>query len=185
MQLGFYFDQSRCSNCLTCVVACKDWHNIPAGPIFWRRVITVEEGEFPDVDVSFLSTSCYHCVDAPCIRECPVEAISKRDMDGIVIVDGDACVGREQCGNCLEACPYGSPQFGSEPDAKMEKCHLCVDRWSEGKKPICVEACPMRALDAGPMDELESKYGSGREAKGFPGYLECRPSAIFKRKDCG
>ena len=44
MQLGFYFDQSRCSNCLTCVVACKDWHDIPAGPVSWRRVVTLEEG---------------------------------------------------------------------------------------------------------------------------------------------
>ncbi len=24
MQLGFYFDQTRCTGCHTCVVACKD-----------------------------------------------------------------------------------------------------------------------------------------------------------------
>jgi len=35
MQLGFYFDQTRCVGCLTCVVACKDWHDIPAGPANW------------------------------------------------------------------------------------------------------------------------------------------------------
>lgn len=182
MQLGFYFDQSRCSNCLTCVVACKDWHNTPAGPVFFRRVISVEIGEYPEIEVSFLSTSCYHCEAAPCITECPVEAISKRDSDGIVMVDTKACLGREACTRCREACPYGVPQFGSEPDAKMQKCNFCVDRWDENNKPICVEACPMRALDAGSLDELESKYGRGWEAKGFPGYHECRPSVTFKSK---
>ena len=40
MQLGFYFDQTRCINCFTCVVACKDWHDIPAGPASWLKVIT-------------------------------------------------------------------------------------------------------------------------------------------------
>lgn len=183
MQFGFYFDQTRCSNCLTCVVACKDWYDIPEGPVFWRRVITVEEGQYPDLSVSFLSTACYHCGAAPCITECPAEAISKRDSDGIVIVDSDACLGNEQCGKCGEVCPYGAPQFGKDPDAKMQKCNLCLDRWSENKRPVCVEACPMRALDAGPMDALEAKYGNGREAKGFPGHDECRPAVILKPKD--
>jgi anaerobic dimethyl sulfoxide reductase subunit B (iron-sulfur subunit) len=183
MQLGFYFDQSRCTNCLTCVVACKDWHDIPAGPVFWRRVITLEEGQYPNLAVSFLSTSCYHCAAAPCISECPADAIKKRDPDGIVIVDREACMGHEQCGKCKEACPYGSPQFGVEPDAKMQKCDLCSERWKEGKKPVCVEACPMYALDAGPVDELESKYGNGRKAKGFPVCDECRPAVVFKAKD--
>jgi anaerobic dimethyl sulfoxide reductase subunit B (iron-sulfur subunit) len=40
----------------------------------------------------------------------------------------------------------------------MQKCNLCCDRWESGHKPICVEACPMRALDAGPQEEMESKY---------------------------
>ncbi|ESH17933.1 anaerobic dimethyl sulfoxide reductase, partial [Salmonella enterica subsp. enterica serovar Gaminara str. ATCC BAA-711] len=28
------------------------------------------------------------------------------------------------------------------------------DRVADGKKPICVESCPLRALDFGPIDEL-------------------------------
>ncbi|MFH1488477.1 MAG: 4Fe-4S dicluster domain-containing protein [Pseudomonadota bacterium] len=182
MQIGFYFDQSSCSNCLACAVACKDWHDIPAGPVFWRRVTTLEEGEFPDLEVSFLSASCWHCEDATCISRCPAEAISKRASDGIVTVAGDACLGRDQCGECLEACPYGAPQFGSESDAKMQKCDLCADRWDQGKKPVCVEACPMRALDAGPLEKLKSKYGNGLTAKGFTRHDECRPAVLFKTK---
>ncbi|WP_342666912.1 4Fe-4S dicluster domain-containing protein, partial [Salmonella enterica] len=34
------------------------------------------------------------------------------------------------------------------------KCDGCYDRVAEGKKPICVESCPLRALDFGPIDEL-------------------------------
>jgi anaerobic dimethyl sulfoxide reductase subunit B (iron-sulfur subunit) len=32
MQVGFYFDQTRCIGCNACRVACKDWHDIAAGP---------------------------------------------------------------------------------------------------------------------------------------------------------
>ena len=32
MQIGFYFDQTRCTGCSACRVACKDWNDIPAGP---------------------------------------------------------------------------------------------------------------------------------------------------------
>ncbi len=50
---------------------------------------------------------------------------------------------------CKDVCPYGAPQFDDEEKAKMQKCDLCVERWPDQKKPICVEACPVRALDAG------------------------------------
>ena len=159
MSLVFYFRQSRCTGCYTCMVACKDWHDIPSGPVFLRRVSVREEGHYPEVAVSFLSIACYHCVEPACIPACPVGAIRKRQTDGIVVVDQQMCLGREQCGGaCRTACLIDAPQFGTEPNAKMQKCDLCYDRWENGRKPICVEACPMRALDAGPQDEMESKY---------------------------
>jgi NADPH-dependent glutamate synthase beta subunit-like oxidoreductase len=83
---------------------------------------------------------------------------------------------------CLEVCPYHAPQFGSEQNSKMQKCNLCVDRWSENKKPICVEACPTRAMDAGPLDELRSKYGDVKEAEGFAYCGSISPSIRFKPK---
>lgn len=64
----------------------------------------------------------------------------------------------------------------------MQKCNLCVNRWTEGKKPICVAACPTRALDAGPIEEIESKYGSIREAVSFTYSESLKPSVIFKPK---
>ena len=184
MQLGFYFDQSRCSGCFTCVVACKDWHDIPAGPVSWRRVTTTEQGQFPNVSVTFFSSSCYHCAEAPYVPACPVEAITKQKEDGIVIVDRETCLGMESCGGtCQVACPYDVPQFEAESDAKMQMCDLCRARWSEGKKPICVESCPMRALDAGPLDELESRYGRIKEVTGFTFDEMSKPSTVFKARE--
>jgi anaerobic dimethyl sulfoxide reductase subunit B (iron-sulfur subunit) len=108
-------------------------------------------------------------------------AIQKREADGIVLLDREMCLGALNCeGFCQAACPYKAPEFGSGPDAKMEKCDLCFDRWAESKKPICVEACPMRALDAGPTEELIMKYGKIRTAEGFVYSERDRPSVVFK-----
>jgi anaerobic dimethyl sulfoxide reductase subunit B (iron-sulfur subunit) len=183
MQMGFYYDQTRCIGCYTCSIACKDWHDIGAGPVNWRRVKSTERGKFPKPVITFLSLSCNHCAEPVCVLACPVNAITKREEDGIVIVNRKRCLGRDNCGAlCKKACPYNAPQFEDEGNAKMQKCDLCLDRWIEGKKPICVEACPMRALDAGPLDELKVKYGSIREAYGFAYSAKARPSIIFKPK---
>lgn len=182
MQLGFYFDQSRCTGCFTCVVACKDWNDVPAGLASWRRVITIEKGKFPDLFVAFLSMACYHCSEAACVGACPVGAISKREIDGVVVVDREACLGRDNCDMCFEACPYNVPQFGAEENAKMQKCNLCLDRLAENKPPICVASCPMRALDAGTMEELEAKYGNQREAEGLTYFAHLKPSIVVKPK---
>jgi anaerobic dimethyl sulfoxide reductase subunit B (iron-sulfur subunit) len=64
----------------------------------------------------------------------------------------------------------------------MEKCDLCSDRWGEGKKPICVDSCPTRALDAGPLEELKIKYGTKLEAEGFIYSPQVKPAIIFKPK---
>jgi len=182
MQYGFYIDQRRCMNCFACVVACKDWHDIPPGPAAWIRVETIEKGKYPEPVVAFLPVACYHCEQPACIPVCPANAITKRKEDGIVVVDRDACLGKDKCGLCLEACLYGVPQFGAEADATMQKCDLCLERWAEGKKPVCVSSCPMYALDAGPMDELIKKYGKGKEAVGFTYSAALSPAVIYQAK---
>lgn len=100
-----------------------------------------------------------------------------------MVVDKEACLGKDECGaRCYKACSYKVPQFGAEPNAKMQKCDMCLERWSVGKKPVCVAGCPMRALDAGPMPELEAKYGKNREAISFTYNARLQPSVIFKAK---
>lgn len=183
MQIGFYFDQTRCPGCGACQVACKDWHDLPAGPVNWMRVHYTEKGKFPNVFVSYLVAPCYQCLDPVCAPACPVEAISKRKEDGIVVVDRQTCLGNEECDvKCLKACPYDAPQFGSEKGAKMSKCNFCVDRWTQNKLPVCIEACPTRALDAGSLNELQTKYGDIQETEGFNYSKTTKPAVVFKPK---
>ncbi len=182
MQLAFYIDQTRCTGCYTCVVACKDWHDVPAGPASWMRLVTIERGKYPNPFLSYLPSPCYHCAEPACIPACPVNAISKREQDGIVVLDMETCLGKDNCQLCLEVCTYHAPQFGAEENAKMQKCDFCIDRWQEGKKPICVDGCPTRALDAGSIDEMRAKYGEAKEAVGFIYSEELKPSVVFKPK---
>jgi anaerobic dimethyl sulfoxide reductase subunit B len=182
MQYGIYFDQTRCMGCFTCVVACRDWHDVPAGPASYIRLTTVEKGTCPELFVAFLLTFCYHCERPACMAVCPADAIEKRKTDGIVIVDTEACLGKDKCGQCLEACPYNAPQFIEETDAKMQKCDLCIVRLEMGKKPVCVSGCPMRALDAGPIEVLKAKYDAVKNAEIFTYEEEVGPSVIFKPK---
>jgi len=183
MQLAFYFDQTRCTGCYTCTVACKDWHDVPAGPASWRRVSTIEKGRYPRLFVAFLSEGCYHCEEPLCVTACPAGAISKRVNDGIVVVDRDQCLGAGNCSRkCLDACPYKAPQFGAEDNPKMQKCDFCLERWAENKPPICVAACPTRALDAGSLEDMQLKHSQIKEAIGFTYREDAKPAVVFKPK---
>ena len=109
MQLGFYFDQMRCTGCYTCAVACKDWNDIPAGPAHWRRILSLEEGDWPELFAAYLSTSCHHCAEPICVVVCPARAISKREEDGVVLVDQEKCRQAAPCGiiSNYEDIPFG------------------------------------------------------------------------------
>jgi anaerobic dimethyl sulfoxide reductase subunit B (iron-sulfur subunit) len=167
MQYTFYFDQSRCTGCSTCVVACKDWNGGIPGNVNYRKLITVEESlKYPNIKIRNTVFSCNHCAKPACVPVCPVEAITKREGDGIVVVNRNDCIA---CGSCAVACPFGAPQFGddiSEPVSEntwqekhpMQKCDFCLGRLDAGARPICVGACMVRAIDAGPADEIRKKY---------------------------
>ncbi|MCX8045115.1 MAG: 4Fe-4S dicluster domain-containing protein [Desulfobacterota bacterium] len=179
-QIGFYFDQTRCTGCYACVIACRDWHDIRDTKVQWRSVIAHEWGKYPDVGLAYASLSCMHCSQPACRDVCPVSAIRKRDSDGVVLVDRDLCLGGKACGKCREACPYEIPQFGTGDDDRMQKCTFCVDRIDTGEQPVCVLACPMYALDWGPIDELRRKYGTVQHIYGFSLASEAQPSIVLK-----
>ncbi|MFO8011402.1 MAG: 4Fe-4S dicluster domain-containing protein [Dehalococcoidia bacterium] len=183
MQLGFYFDQTRCTGCDTCTIACKDWNELSLGsePANWRWVVELEWGKYPDPSVAYLAMSCLHCINAPCVEACPAGAIHKRTEDGIVYVDRNECTGSDECGAmCQTVCPYGAPRFGPESNAKMQKCDFCLERWLQGKLPVCVTACPVRALDAGELDTLRASYGNKVVAAGFEYSAETEPSIVLR-----
>ncbi|RPI93553.1 MAG: 4Fe-4S dicluster domain-containing protein [Spirochaetales bacterium] len=183
-QLGFYFNQTRCIGCHTCVVACKDWHDHQDGSVNWMRIKTIEKGKYPDLFLAFMAVPCYQCEDPSCMTACPQKAIYKREADGVVMVDWEKCPGKDICAGtpCLKACRTGSPQFGMEANAKMQKCDFCADRLEAGKQPICVEACPMYALEIDTLKKLREKHGERNDATGFVYSKKIKQAVVFTPK---
>ena len=162
MSLGFYVDLASCIGCKTCQVACKDRRDIQvAGPRL-RRVDTFECGTYPEVAMFHLNLSCNHCESPACVANCPTGAMYKDD-DGTVQHDDEACIG---CQTCVNSCPYGAPQF-IEEDKIVQKCDTCRALREAGHAPVCVEACPARALDFGPVGDME-KLGERAAIAPFP-----------------
>lgn len=183
-QLGFFIDSSMCSGCRACQVACKDKNNLEVGRRF-RRVYEVNGGGFAktpsgavinNVFAYTLSISCNHCKDPICVKNCPTQAMHKREGDGIVRVNTDRCVG---CGYCAWSCPYGAPQMNHE-QGQMSKCDMCVDLQAKGENPVCVDTCPLNAIKFGKISELREKYGTLSEVKGMPSCKITQPNLVIK-----
>ncbi len=64
----------------------------------------------------------------------------------------------------------------------MRKCTFCIDRFEEGKLPDCVDACPVRAMDAGTLEEMQEKYGTNVEAVDFKYSKRTKPAVVLKAK---
>ena len=158
-QQAFYFDGTRCTGCKTCQMACKDYKNIDLG-ISFRHVYEVTigdtvkdaDGAFSTTCVSYpLSMSCNHCDSPVCFEKCPQSAIIKDADTGLMSIDEEKCIG---CGTCAIVCPYNAPKVDEEKK-KAVRCNGCAERVAAGEKPVCVEACPARALDFGPVGDME------------------------------
>jgi anaerobic dimethyl sulfoxide reductase subunit B len=177
-QYGFFFDQSRCSGCHACTVACKNWNRLSPGPLKYLRVYEYEKGAFPNVRIHMQWIPCYHCEEPMCMKNCPCGAIYKDNKYGAVLIDSAKCDG---CRICYDSCPYGAPVFESDQlDSKAYKCTMCVDRLDMGEMPICVTACPMRALDFGPLSAFIETHGDERDLEDLPDSQSSRPAVIFK-----
>jgi anaerobic dimethyl sulfoxide reductase subunit B (iron-sulfur subunit) len=184
-QMGFYFDASICTGCKACQIACQDRHDLGAD-VLWRRVFHYGGGGWvPDPDmkgvmmpsnifVYSLSTACQHCQKPLCVEVCPTAAMAKHE-DGTVLIDTDKCIG---CRYCEWACPYGGPQY-NEAAGVMTKCDSCYDIRSAGGNPVCVDACVMRALDFGDLDELRAKHGNVSAIEPLPPADITDPSLVI------
>jgi DMSO reductase iron-sulfur subunit len=140
-QYRFHFDMTKCIGCKCCEVACNEQNNNPAN-IRWRRVGEIEAGGYPYTTRLHLSMGCNHCLDAACLKGCPVDAYTKDSDTGLVLHSADACIG---CQYCTWNCPYGVPRYNEERGV-VGKCDMCYGRLNEGREPACVHACPEGAI---------------------------------------
>ena len=129
-------DTRRCIACQACAMACAMENASPEGQ--FRTVVATYAvtGQDGKTGLSVLPRLCNHCDEPPCIPVCPVGATFKR-ADGIVLVDGDRCVG---CAYCVQACPYDA-RFINHDTGKADKCTFCSHRLEAGLLPACVETC--------------------------------------------
>ncbi len=175
-------DLRRCVGCQTCTAACRQANATPPG-VQWRRVLDIEQGEYPEVTRAFVPVGCQHCDDPPCMEVCPTTATKQR-ADGIVTIDYDLCIG---CAYCAVACPYQArhktlrrefaypAEMANEAkrrdDSRLAvatKCTFCVDRIDAGlaqgltpgvdpeATPACVNSCIAQALAFGDRDDPDS-----------------------------
>ena len=188
-KLGLVIDLDTCVGCQACATSCKEWnaggHSAPltdidpygAEPdgVWFNRIhsyeVEIEGTRTPNYSrtVNF-PKSCLHCDNAPCVTVCPTGASYKREEDGIVLVNADACIG---CKLCSWACPYGAREFDSDSGV-MKKCTLCIDKIyndnlpEHSRKPACVAACPTGARHFGDLGDPQSDVSQlVQERSGF------------------
>jgi Fe-S-cluster-containing dehydrogenase component len=173
--VGMLFDSTLCVGCKACVAACKEANHMPpefSTPLqYWDtpldlsgktlNVIKVyQQGSAQHKDAeqdgyAFMKVSCLHCVDPSCVSACPVSAMQKDPVTGIVSYDKDACIG---CRYCVAACPFGVPRFQYDtPFPQISKCQMCKERIKEGQYAACATVCPTGATLYGKMRDLQAE----------------------------
>ena len=183
-QYGFFFNGTRCTGCKACEMACKDYNDLTTD-IAFRQVYEYgggtwtlgDDGKYSnDVFAYFVSTACNHCANPACVPACPVQSMTKHEETGLVYNDPETCIG---CGACVDACPYGAPKVEVERNVSV-KCDGCHGRVEMGLAPICVAACPLRALEFGDIDELRQEHGDVVAVAPLPDPSLTSPSVVIE-----
>lgn len=170
--LGLLYDATLCVGCKACVAACKTVNENP--PEFstldhlWDTPLdtsaytfniikmyrngTMETKDAETNGHAFMKISCMHCADPSCVSACPVSAMTKDPVTGVVGYDVKACIG---CRYCVAACPFGIPKYQYDKVAgQIGKCELCRHRYKDGKYSACAEVCPTGATLFGKTSDL-------------------------------
>ncbi len=126
-------------------------HLQPKTPPAWSANWDEDQGagEYPNSYYFYLPRICNHCAKPACLEACPRNAISKREKDGIVLINQKSCKGYRFC---LAACPYKRIYFNPLLDVS-QKCIFCFPRVEKGVAPACVRQCPGRMRFFGYLDD--------------------------------
>ena len=183
--LGMLYDSTLCIGCKACMVACKDANGMPiesdADNVIWDTPLETSgdtlnviklfkdgNGENKDQETNgyaFMKRHCLHCVDPSCVSVCPVSAMTKDPITGIVEHHADRCIG---CRYCIYSCPFGIPKYEyDEAFGQIQKCEFCTHLQAKGEIPACCDVCPTGATLFGRVDEL--KQESQRRLEKNPG----------------
>jgi Fe-S-cluster-containing dehydrogenase component len=178
--VGMLYDSTLCIGCKACVAACKaandmppeipqhlsDWNehtwdtpeDLSGSTLNVIKVYRNGTAEKKDREIdgfAFIKRHCLHCVDPSCVSVCPVAAMHKDPVTGIVTHDPDACIG---CRYCVYACPFGVPQYDfNNPFGKIAKCQFCTHLQKDGKIPACCDVCPTGASLFGTVKDIEQE----------------------------
>jgi len=193
---GMVIDLDRCVGCGACMAACREENNIAvADPseaqmgrtIFWMDMLTITEGEYPNLKRRVLPRPCFHCENPPCTKVCPVGATYINE-EGLVAQIYARCIG---CRYCVNGCPYNAkyfnwrpPEFSEaeqqrlnpdvsvRPKGVVEKCSFCAHRLIRAREQAaaenrelregdytvaCQDACPAKAIAFGDLDNPYSQ----------------------------
>lgn len=127
----------KCIGCKSCELICSWSKTNEFNPAHSAvKVIAFDEGRIS------MPVMCTQCIDAYCVKVCPVGATAK-DENGTVFLDEKKCIG---CKMCMSVCPLGNISYHSVKK-KVIKCDLC-----EGD-PNCAKICPSAAIQYKASDE--------------------------------
>ena len=136
-------DHSGCTGCRTCEMICSLYHFGICSPS--KSAIQVIRRERGGLIFSF-PLVCRQCDPAPCIESCPVEALTRNNRAGHIILNPDECT---LCGTCTEACPLGCIYI-DPAEQDLVNCDLCQG------EPQCIPACHagcLKLIDGDTRDE--------------------------------
>lgn len=152
-----YFDSERCLGCHSCEFACAVEHTLSksAAAAVMAGERTLPRRRVMPVGGASLTVGCRHCDPAGCVEACMAGAMTKDPDTGEVRCDTDQCVG---CWMCVMVCPFGAARTG---EVYTIKCDMCIER--DGG-PVCVEACPTKALFEATAEEF-AEYLQARAAE--------------------
>jgi Fe-S-cluster-containing dehydrogenase component len=169
-EVAMLYDATKCVGCKACMAACKRV-NTSTGALEYERA-SFDEDELWDAPEdlsgktrtiiklyqddeasSFVKHSCMHCQKPSCVSACPVKAMVKDLVSGIVDYNKDTCIG---CRYCQIACAFNIPKFQWDRSVpQIVKCDMCYSTNMEADGiTACAAACPTGAIIFGERGDL-------------------------------